>query len=458
MAYALTLFTTSFFLILYFLFKKKDRDVYTQTFCDDQYQNACKEYVKSVDDVVDGGSVNNAKFKLKIKYLLFLLNRKKYKGIFDEFCDKPSILKSVLKVDFSPLENLPFANGSPRSVLLAKFMLSHSEYIFTQDRFCTIAEEQNKIHTLTYGEISFMREALLYVLLEKVCFLLESLHTIAKTIKIAQQYVKNNGINQDKKLKSFTKSKLFIDLCMIEAGYTSIDDTKILTNVIDNLYMTYSRVLLSMECVLNFDFSRYFTPLEILDKYTVFSSATENQKHNFLTLFESLCKKENIDQFMYAIRLDKYIKTSTRVHTTVKRIDVFNTFICILSRRKDISMLSAGLTSNFFMSTFFGNKKRKIKSSVTKFADFENTFEPIYKFENVNFGISTKNGILQINPHLPKQIESATVVFSYHNVNHTLHLLRSNSHGIFLGDTKIEGTHFIRLGNKPLDIVVKINE
>lgn len=121
-------------------------------------------------------------------------------------------------------------------------------------------------------------------------------------------------------------------------------------------------------------------------------------------------------------------------------------------------MLSAGLTSNFFMSTFFGNKKRKTKSSVPKFADFENTFEPIYKFENVNFGISTKNGILQINPHLPKQIESATVVFSYHNINHTLHLLRSNSHGIFLGDTKIEGTHFIRLGNKPLDIVVKINE
>lgn len=458
MAYALTLFTTSFFLILYFLFKKKDRDVYTQTFCDEQYQTACKEYVRSVGDVTDGGSVNDAKIKLKIKYLLFLLSRKKYKCIFNEFCDKPSILKSVLKVDFSPLENLPFVNDVPRSVLLAKFMISHSEYIFSQDRFCTIAEEKNKIHTLTFGEISFMKEAFLYVLLEKVCFLLEGLHTIAKTIKIAEKYVKNNGINQDKKFKSFAKSKLFMDLCMIEAGYTSIDDTKTLISVIDNLYMTYSRVLLSMECVLNFDFSRYYTPLEILDKYPGFSSATENQKQNFLALFEHLCKQENIDQFMYAIRLDKYIKTSTRVHTSVKRISVLNTSICILSRKKDISMLSAGLTSDFFMSTFFGKNKSNNKSSILKFADFENTFEPIYKFENVNFGISTKNGILQINPHLPKQIESATVVFSYRNVNHTLHLIRSNVHGIFLGDTKIEGTHFIRLGGKPLDIVVKIDE
>lgn len=457
MAYALTIIITLFFLILYLLFKQKDREVYAKTFDDDQYKCECGKFVREVSVVSDGGSIKQS--KLKIKYLLFLLKRKKYKGIFDDFCDKPNILKSVLKVDFSCLENLPFIQNQPRCVALAHFMLCHSEYIFSQDRFETLANEQNKIHTLTYSEISHMKEAFLYVLLEKTVYLLENLSAIAKVIKLAQKYIKDNGnVNLNKKYKSFAKSKLFLDLCMIEAGYSNKDDVQTLQNVIDSLYMTYSRVLLSMECVLNFDFSRYYTPLEILDKYACFSMASEVQKHNFLTLLEKLSKDENVDEFMYTIRLDKYVGTATRVQTRVKRISLFNLSICVLSRKKDISMLTAGLTSDFFMGTFFSKKSKNKQNSILKMFDFENTFEPVYKFENVNFGISTKNNILNVNPHLPKQILSADVVFCYNDTNHTLHLVRSNDHGIFLGNTKIEGTHYIRLGNKPLDIVVKIDE
>lgn len=457
MVYALTLSITLFFLILYFVLNKKDREEYQPTFLEDEYISACKNYVRSGFEISDGGSIKQSKFK--IKYLLFLLKSKRYKGIFDDFCDKPSILKSALKVDFSQLENLPFVQNEPRCVLLAKFMLSHSKYIFTQDRFSLLIEEQNKVHTLTYSEICHMKEAFLYVLLEKITCLLEDLHTIAKVLKVAKKYVKDNGnIALSKKYKSYAKSKLFLDLCMIEAGYCGIEDAKTLQNVIDNLYMTYSRVLLSMECVLNFDFSRYYTPIEILDKYASFSMATQTQKHNFLLLFESLSKKENIDEFMYAIRLDKYIKSATRVQTRVKRVFLNKRCICFLSRKKDISLLSAGLTSDFFMSTFFNQKCKNANNSILNFVDFENTFEPIYKFENVNFGISAKNNILQLSPHLPRQILSADVVFSYNDTLHNLHLIRSNESGIFLGDTKIEGTHYIRLGNKPLDIVVKIDE
>lgn len=457
MVYAITLLITFFFLILYLLLKREDREEFCQTYTDDIYKNECKSYVRGLGEIVNGGSVNDNKIKFKIRYLQFLLKRKRYKGIFDDFCAKPDILKAVLKVKFSCLESLPFIGNQPRCVMLARFMLKHSDYIFTQDRFSTIVGEQNKIHTLTYSEISFMKEAFLYVLLEKVAYILANLHTIAKVQSVAKRYVADKGnTGQDKGYKSYTQSKLFLDLCKIEAGYSSASQN--LNDTIDELYMAYSNVLNSMQWVLNFDFSRYYTPLEILDKYPSFSMASENQKHNFLTLFEKLSDKENIDEFMYAIRLDKYLKTSTRVRTRVNRV-LFSKFsVCILTRKNDISLLCAGLSSDFFMSAFFGQKSENRNNSILKIADFENTFEPIYKFENVNFGISIKYDILKVNPHLPKQIESADLTFSNNGVKHALHLVRSNKSGIYLGNTQIDGTHYIRLGGKPLDILVEIDE
>lgn len=458
MVYAITGAVTLFFLIIYFLTRQKPREVYSKSMNEEEFIKAAKLFARKINIPIECGNLNDKQIKRKIKYLSFILNRKKYKNIFDDFCQKPNILKSVLKVDFSELANLPFSTDKPRAVELAKFMLANSKYIFTQDRFSVIANEFNRIHTLAYAEVSHMKEAFLYVLLEKISFIFLNLQAIAKTMNVAKKYAEDNGnIFFDKRYKSFSTSKLFLDLCAIESGYKQSIDAISLKETLDNLYLEYSRVLYSMECVVNFDFSKYYTPLEILDKYSSFSMASPTQKDNFLKLFATLSDKENIDEFMYAIRLDKYMQTSSSKNTRVNRVISKSFSICILKRNNDMSLLQAALSSDFLMRVFFG-KKRGIKSnSILKIADFENTFEPVYKFENLNFGISTSNDILQINPHLPRQILRADVEFKNKDTTHQIHIIRSYKSGMFIGSTEIKGTHYIKLSDKPLDITVEID-
>lgn len=73
-------------------------------------------------------------------------------------------------------------------------------------------------------------------------------------MNLAKKYVKDNGTTcENKKYKSFSKSRLFLELCMLESNYQK-KDKETLDGVIDGLYMTYSRLCDSAESVLNFDF------------------------------------------------------------------------------------------------------------------------------------------------------------------------------------------------------------
>lgn len=90
--------------------------------------------------------------------------------------------------------------------------------------------------------------------------------------------------------------------------------------------------------------------------------------------------------------------------------------------------------------------------------DFENTFEPIYKFQSLNFGISTSGGRLKISPHLPRQILSADIVFEENDTKNYLKIQRGDENALYLGNTKLSGTSQIKLSNKPLDILVVIDD
>ena len=95
---------------------------------------------------------------------------------------------------------------------------------------------------------------------------------------------------------------------------------------------------------------------------------------------------------------------------------------------------------------YFGDiKKSKTIDSISKIIDFENTFEPIYKFSSLNFGLSTANGILHLSPYLPSGVNACDVSFCENGVNYDLHIVRGEKKEIYLNDTKIEGTSYIRL-------------
>lgn len=458
MAYVLTILVVTVFFIAYMILKKNPKEVYFPILTNAEYEEKSKLLVFDFQSPDKGSEIEDKKYKSHIKWLLFKLKNKKYKGIFSTFCEDRQIADRICKIDFSALCDNPSVNGKPRAVELARFCLASTGWIFVEDRFKTLANEHNRLKTLTFAEITTMKEAFLYVILEKIYFVLENLNTVAKAMNLAKKYVKDNGTAcENKKYKSFSKSRLFLELCMLESNYQK-KDKESLDGVIDGLYMTYSRLCDSAESVLNFDFSRYYTPLEIYDKFDCFENATENQKFGFLSLASSLSEKENLDEFMYSIRVEKYMQSASAGHSKVKKVDFFDKSICILSHKKDIAMLGAALSSDFFMRVFFDKKSTKENKSILRIIDFENSFEPIYKFDNLNFGISTLGDVLRISPHLPDNIDSADVVFSNNGIKHTMHIKRGEDTKIYLGNTRIEGTKYIRLANKPLDVTVIVKK
>lgn len=455
MVYAVTLIVVALFCTIYILTRKKDREEYYPLYCDEDYKINAINLAKKMPLPSESSKSNAKKYIRRIKFENFRLKRKKNALLFKDFTDDFGALQILFKTDFTSIENLPSINGEARAVKIARFCLVHSDYVFTQDRVKILLDEFNKSKTITFYEIMHAKEVFLYVLLEKIYYIYLKLHTLSKVLNIAKKYVKDSDtLNSDKKFKSYSQSKLFLSMCATVANYQGKSQS-LLSQTIDTLYDEYCKAINSIQYVLLYDFTKHYTPLEIFDTFDNFANATETQKINFLSTFAKLSDKENLDEFMYAIRVEKYVKSASPISCKVNNYSFMQRRFCFFSRKNDISLLATSLKSKFFMDVFFSNKKDiKPYNSISKIIDFENTFEPFCKFSTINFGISTEGNVLRINPSLPKEIESCIVVFSANGTQHTLQVKKGEENKIYLGNTQIKGTRMIKLSNKSLDLHV----
>lgn len=460
MVYAVTIITVVLFSTIYFLTRKRDREVYYPLYCEDDYKLNAATLAKEMPLPRESSKSNAKKYMRRIKFELLTLKNKKDLGLFKDFVEDFDALQLLFKADYSSIENLPSIEEEARAVKMARFCLAHSDYVFTQDRVQILFDEFNKSKTITFNEIMHAKEAFLYVLLEKTYYIYLNLHTLSKVLDIAKKYVKEGDLFiSDKKYKAYSQSKLFLSMCALCANYQNKSHHEILMQELDLLYDKYCKILQSMQCVLLYDFTRHYTPLEIFDKFDNFANATETQKINFLSSFAKLSDNENLDEFMYAIRVEKYVKSASSISYNVKNFSFMQRKFCFFSRKNDISLLATALKSKFFMDVFFSDKKSANSSnSISKIVDFENTFEPFYKFSTINFGISTNGDVLRISPSLPKEIESCDIVFSANGTRHALHVKKGDENKIYLGKTQIKGTRMIKLSDKPLDLFVVLKD
>ena len=406
MEYAIPIAVVAVFITLYFISRPKIKAMYFDAYDDATYIEQCEQYIKNLKLPKEGGKTQFKRYKSCVKRIMFSIKMRRYCGFFDKFTALEDEIKPILKQDFAELEDLPSINGEPRAVLLARFCLARSDYSF-----------------------DFLQ-----------------VDTLAKIYRLSAKYV-YNPVLLDEKYKKLAKSKLFLSICALHAGYKMEFFANIHSEVTDALSQNMKDLLSAIKQASEYDFSRYYTPLEILDKFDVFSSADNGAKHNFLALVE------NLDEFMYTVRLEKYMKSASAGHLRVKRLSFMSRTFCIINHKKDLTMLATALTSNHFMNLYFAPKRNK---SITKSLQFENTFEPIYKFHTVNFGISTVGGRLRIAPALPRQIERADLVFDVNGVKNDLHIVRGDEKQLHLGDTLISGVDQIKLGKTPLNITVTV--
>lgn len=446
MVYAVTVIVLVFFLVLYALTREKERESHSIFISKDEYKKKADNFVRSLPLPTKNSAQNGKKYLNGVRFARLWLKRKKFKGIFDDFLQDENPVSMLKKVDFEKLCDLPSIDNQARAVKIARFCLSSSEYVFDDDRVKIVFDCHNKFRTLTFAEIMAMKQAFLYVLLEKLYFVYSDLITIAKFFNLAKKYASDGELSvTNKKFAKLSKSRLFLSLCAVQTNYqtSTLNDV---FSVIDKLYCVYANVLKSIIATLDFDFSRLYSPLEILDKFPTFSNAKEKCKINFLSLLAKLSDKENIDEFMYTIRVEKFVDTTSSGHVRVKRISLFNRIFALFSQKEDASVLGAALRSDVMMNMYFGDiKKSKTIDSISKIIDFENTFEPIYKFSSLNFGLSTANGVLHLSPYLPSGVNACDVSFCENGVNYDLHIRRGDKKEIYLNDTKIEGTSYIRL-------------
>lgn len=70
---------------------------------------------------------------------------------------------------------------------------------------------------------------------------------------------------------------------------------------------------------------------------------------------------------MYAIRVEKFVDTTSSGHVRVKRISLFNRIFALFSQKEDASVLGAALRSDVMMNMYFGDiKKSKTIDSISK--------------------------------------------------------------------------------------------
>lgn len=458
MEYAISIAVVAAFICVYLLTRPKLRAFYFDKYGDEEFKSRCEEFIKALPLPKEGGKTQAKKYASKIKLIAFKIKMKKYGDFFDEFIGVEDDVKTLLKNDFTALDELPSIDGEPRAVKIARFCLAHSDYEFDENRVKTVIEAYNMKKTLSFSEILAMKSAFIYVLIEKLCYIYLQLDTLAKIYTLSAKYV-YNPLLLNSKYKKLTKSKLFLSICAKYAGYKMEYFSNVHGEVTGRICANIKNLIQAVTRIEGYDFSRYYTPLEILDKFEVFSNSAPIVKSNFLALVKEASDKENLDEFLYTVRLEKYMQSASAGHIRVKRSNLFSRIICIINHKRDITMLATALSSKHFMNLYFApsnNTKRKLSKSISKMLDFENTFEPVYKFHTVNFGISTAGGKLRVMPALPRQIDRADVVFDVNGVKNTLHIERGSEKQTYIGDTLITGVEYIRLGDNPLEITVKI--
>lgn len=459
MIYAIVIAVMVVSLIVYLLMSKGDRETANELYSDEEYHIRCREFVSVFPLPKQGSTINDKKFKRHINFTRWLLKLKRYDGLFDEFSQKiPS-----LNVDLSVLVDTPSVELNKvlqsRIIAIARFCLSSNAYKFSVNRVLDIVNAQNKKNTLTIAEILAMKEAFLYVYIEKLYYIFKRLHSLARVYTLAKKYCENQNIAIfDKKYKSYIKSPLFLSMCAEGMHFDNKKYTEKFRQTIDSIYNEYANVLNGMGEVLAYDFSRYYSPLEIYDKFDVFSQSNEMCKENFLKCAGRVSDRENIDEFLFAIRLEKYMSSASSGHIKVKRGAFFSKRIFVFSQKEDISMLATALSSPYFMNLIFNKMRKNNSKSISKICDFENTFEPIYKFQSLNFGISTLGGRLKVSPHLPSGILSADIAFEENGTVNSLKIERGKESAMYLGNTKLSGTTQIKLSSKPLSIKVVVED
>ena len=456
MIYAVSVLIILFFGVLYFVFKPRLREEYRVRISDfGTYSSECRAFVRSLPlPKHKAVKLNEIYFSQVIKKGVCKLKSVKDCEDFASLIEYLPSINAFSKCKFDDLNKLASIDGVPRIVKLADFCLSHSNFEFLDERIVSTLNLQNEFRTLCFDEITSLNSAFLFVLYKKLAFLMNNILILLKMKRIADKNARSTNLIKDEKTyKELKDSKLFLAFCAENGGFDSEVCKDAKRSYLKNVCQTLEKLFKCKAEIEKTDFSCFYLPLQVFSKYEAFENANAEEKRLFLRLVKELSDKENVDELLFAIRIDNYMKSASAGHKKVVGISFFDRQFSIISAKRDVSMLASALSSDTMMRLLFGSNRPK---TITKNAKFENTFAKINKFEAINLGICIADDKLTVKPHLPNCVESVSATIRHNDVSHTLDILRGKEKQLFLGNTKLSGTSIVKLGKTPIELTVVI--
>lgn len=458
MEYAIAGCVTALFIVIFLLTRPKEREEFSSVCDEEEFRHMAKSLAESLPAPSDGGQeVRPAPYKRKIKRALRRINESRddaeLKRIFLILADRKEDLKKLIKTDFSALESLPAVSGTARSVLIAEATLSHSRYIFCEDRAAMMFEAFNAARTLTFAEIDAMESAFRFVLYKKLAFLCERLTVIddmrATALRVAKHPRLCSSSNEAKRLRS---SVVFSRFCAGELGYdTEKFDEKYLF-LTDELATCLNNVFDSLDNISIFDFSAFYEPCGILARYDTFASAAPECRAAFLNKLGELSNAENLDEYAYTLRLENYGERGKLPPFKVRRLPIGKGNAVVARFDGDLLMLARALSSPTLMQMLFGQSGGK---SIIKNTKIKSSYMPKTRTFSANFGISAEGDSLRVTPDFPEEIVSAECVLRHKGVRHKVRIERGEP-SLTVNGTLMKGVPAVKLGEIPLEIVVTL--
>lgn len=312
MEYAVAGGVTALFIILFLLTLPKEREEFSSVCDEKEFAELAAELARSLPAPTDGGKeIRFAPYKRKIKRALRRTdaeyNDTELKRLFLTLADRKEELQKLAKTDFSVLQSLPAVNGTPRVIIISEATLSHSRYIFCEDRTAKMLEAFNAARTLTFKEIDAMETAFRFALCKKLAFLCERI-TVTDDIRAAAlRTAKHPGLrSRSAECKRLKGSVIFSKFCAGEMGYdTEKFDEKYIA-LTDELCSCLNNVLDSLDNISIFDFSAFYEPCGILARFDTFASAAPEARAAFMEKLGELSTTENLDEYAYSVRLENY--------------------------------------------------------------------------------------------------------------------------------------------------------
>lgn len=488
MEYGIAAAITAIFIVLYFFKRSPNRESFCSKLSEADFSARAKEYAQNLGLPDKGGKkqytvksfisqINKTERQLRRALgirkgqLVNLVNKETIVKEIDNL-DKDGLellksylslvelnkntLKQLKKADYSALSDLPDVKGEARIVGIYRFYLENCGFLLVEDRLHILFEELNRIRTITYPEIACSKTALDFLFLEKLSYLALRISALIKLRGVSRKIcARVNSCEQMKKYKQVKENKCFLYFCARQRGENCEELEKAFQKTTSEIISLADTLFENVKNKDLFAFESYYSPLELLDCFDVFSRASSEIKNGFLCDMSEQALKINLDEYAYAYSLSKLAVRGERIRYHAKRLNSAFGRLLFLRIKKDMSLLFKCLTSDDFCSLCYAKPLNKGKS-ITKIPVFENTFAPYTEKNSVNFGISLQDDTLSFQPKLADGVRSATFLLEHKGVEHTVNICRSNVNLLRVNGTVLNGITTVKLKSNPLTIDISI--